>query len=188
MKFSSLVAIAALFSSVSAMAVPTSPITSVSCTAGVTNCTTAADGFSPAKGDNWRDLGTTAWWSSMGESVTFNLNGTQTLTGLTAVLDNNDTYQFQSMVGGVWTTFATVLYTEGTIDNGMDSFTKTFAPVTTSQVRLIGSFGDGGANNAFSVGEVSFTVAAVPEPGTIALLAAGLGVVGFTASRRRNER
>lgn len=39
--------------------------------------------------------------------------------------------------------------------------------------------------NSRSIYSGEFTVSAIPEPGTYALLAAGLGVVGFVALRRR---
>jgi len=46
----------------------------------------------------------------------------------------------------------------------------------------------GGGLNALKVDDVSLTVTAVPEPETYALLLAGLGLMGFVASRRRPQQ
>jgi len=42
-----------------------------------------------------------------------------------------------------------------------------------------------GNDHALAIDNLSFSVTAVPEPGTYALLLAGLGVIGFLARRRR---
>jgi len=46
--------------------------------------------------------------------------------------------------------------------------------------------GQGGSFTFGSDGSLGFALTPVPEPGTYALLLAGLGVVGFVARRRRN--
>lgn len=54
----------------------------------------------------------------------------------------------------------------------------------TGTASLVGAFGIGG-NTAIAPPLLGLTVAAVPEPGTYALLLAGLAGVGFVARRRR---
>ena len=44
---------------------------------------------------------------------------------------------------------------------------------------------DTGADHGLAIDNLSFSVTAIPEPGTYTLLLAGLGVVGFVARRRR---
>lgn len=58
--------------------------------------------------------------------------------------------------------------------------------LTTGAATLVGAFGFGGAT-AYAPPLLDITVAAIPEPGSIALLAAGLIGVGF-ATRRRARR
>jgi hypothetical protein len=48
-------------------------------------------------------------------------------------------------------------------------------------------YGVSGTGTAVGSYTLTSTVVAVPEPETYALLAAGLGIVGFVASRRRRN-
>jgi len=51
-----------------------------------------------------------------------------------------------------------------------------------------GDDGDGSPfNDSVSLGEVAFSVSAVPEPETYAMLLAGLGLLGFAARRRQQN-
>jgi len=56
--------------------------------------------------------------------------------------------------------------------------------LATGTASLVGAFGYGG-NTSMSAPLLGIAIAAVPEPGSYALLAMGLGVVGFPARRRR---
>jgi PEP-CTERM motif len=75
-------------------------------------------------------------------------------------------------------------------DTGVASWTFGGAPVVHSVTLGAGSyyysvFGAASGFAAYSIN--SSAVAAVPEPETYAMLAAGLGIVGFVASRRRRN-
>ena len=58
------------------------------------------------------------------------------------------------------------------------------------ETTAISGFGQGNAAGlgiaSFNGSVLTYTVAAVPEPGSVALLMAGLGALGFVARRRRN--
>ncbi len=60
----------------------------------------------------------------------------------------------------------------------------TWAPGDTLWVRWI-ERNDNGNDHGLAIDDLSFSVTAVPEPGALALMLAGLGAVGFVARRRR---
>jgi hypothetical protein len=65
-----------------------------------------------------------------------------------------------------------------------DGYWLTLAPLAPGphQIKFGAIFNDGGSL------DITANVNAVPEPGTYALMLAGLGLVGWAASRRRNDR
>ena len=67
---------------------------------------------------------------------------------------------------------------------GFSAYTMSFTPATTGQYLLAFQNADG--NNIGALLDNVAVTAAVPEPGTYALLAAGLLAIGFVSRRRKN--
>ena len=72
----------------------------------------------------------------------------------------------------------------GLVANNGGTVNTTWAVGDTLWVRWIEN-NDNGNDHGLAIDNLTFSVTAVPEPGTYALLLAGLGVVGFLARRRR---
>jgi PEP-CTERM motif len=60
----------------------------------------------------------------------------------------------------------------------------TWAPGDTLWIRWI-ERNDSGNDHGLAIDDLTFSITAVPEPGALALMLAGLGAVGFVARRRR---
>lgn len=180
--------IAAAVFGVSAAAQAALQVVQVTGTASVTNVAAAADGFVPTNGTAWTT--TSAYWDNAG-SITFKLDQAYRLSALTVTADWNDIYRFSVSTNGVsYTQLVTVsgLFDQpagANVNFGQVTMPVSFAPTAQAYqyVRVESVFGD----NHNAIGEVSFsgTAAPVPEPSTLAFMAAGLGVVGFVARRRR---
>ena len=70
--------------------------------------------------------------------------------------------------------------------NNWETFTTTFTGTGGSAtIRLVGSFA---AGDYVGLDKVSVVATPIPEPGAMALMLAGLAVVGSVASRRRIQR
>jgi hypothetical protein len=149
----------------------------VACSAEVTACAKALDGVFPALGEQWQT--DTAWWIGTAPTLTFDFGEVVSLTGFSVSLDNNDSYRLTSSIDGdVWTPLHEVLYWQGSVGWGMDTFAVGVAPTALRYVRIVAFDGD----NFNSVGEFSAQAVVVPEPGTWALMAGGLALL---ALRRR---
>ncbi len=67
---------------------------------------------------------------------------------------------------------------------GFSAYTMSFTPATTGQYLL--SFQNAGGDNIGALLDNVAVTAVVPEPGTYALLGAGLLAIGFVSRRRKN--
>ncbi len=94
--------------------------------------------------------------------------------------DDNDVYQIDYWNGSTWlpayTAAAIGPFGMQTRDSGL------LAPITTDQLRIMASGGDG----YYSFSEIqAFSTTVVPVPGALLLFATGAGVFGVAARRRR---
>jgi hypothetical protein len=117
------------------------------------------------------------------DSIEINLAATYAITHFTVQADNNDSYRVQYLNNGVWTT-AWDMNTSST--HGLVTRDSGTLPVIeTSKLRIIQIGGD----QEFSVSEVqAFGAAVVPELNTTAMMAAGLGLLGFMVRRKRSGK
>lgn len=166
----------------------TATVTTVTSSAGVTNAAAAADGFVPADGTFWQT--TSGWWNGNADTITFQLDQGYNLSSAVITADWNDIYRFSVSTDGInYTQLFTIsgLFDQppsANVSAGQVTMPVSFAQTALAYnyVRVQAIFGDG----FNSIGEVSFSgvAAPVPEPGTLAFMAAGVGVLGFVARRR----
>jgi len=189
----SLMAVAACASQ--ATVIPVASVTGSGIYSGALSVLT--DGVIPAQGTDWTSPNTVHWRDGEGVTgtvFTFAFSQLYTLKDVTLSVDNNDNYRVQSSVDGVtWSTLFRVVSGDGTVGSGLDTFSSTagssfynedidFAPTLAKYVRVYATGGD----HAYSVGEVKMEgVAVVPEPESLVLALAGVGVTGWVTRRRR---
>lgn len=184
---SALVAAAALSAGAGAQAA-TIDLTLLSATSGITNAAAVHDGVSPANGTDWQtDSG---WWTDYSQSMVFQFDQAYQLSSAVVTMDWNDVYKFEVSTDG--TQYTPLFVTSGlwnqqgsSIIWGQVTMPVSFAATAQaySFLRVSGVYGD----SAMSIGEISLqgVAAAVPEPESWALMAAGLGMAGLLARRRR---
>lgn len=102
---------------------------------------------------------------------------------LSGMFDVTATFASSGIVGsfGIYKSDDTPVYSWG-VGGTAFSTSSTFSLDTGSYYYAVTGMGKPGSYNLSSA-----AVAAVPEPETYAMLAAGLGIVGFVASRRRRN-
>lgn len=172
---------------------------------------TGTYGNDPSALLNDGDFGLGSWWSDApnifwqnqtgpaGVTLNFTFDQLYTLSDITIGVDNNDFYAVQISTDNInWNTLFVSLAAaiDDAYEFGGQSMIKRssisgdpaysslidFAPVQARYARLYAITGD----SSYAASELQFVgTPAVPEPGTYALLAVGLGAVGFAASRRR---
>lgn len=139
--------------------------------------TVVDDVFLPI-GTQW-NTGTVFWSGAFGaDTVQIDLASTAKVTHIDLQADNNDDYGISYRdVGGVWHALTTISPHRSW---GMDMGQSTFGEITATAFAIKAVGGDG----YYSVSEFQAIGAPVPEPETMALMLAGLGVVGLVARRK----
>jgi hypothetical protein len=144
------------------------------------------DGAFAAEGTVWNQ-GSVSWdtgsAAQANNSIEINLAATYAITHFTIQADNNDNYQVQYLNNGVWTTAWNV---DTSATHGLVTRDSGSLPVIeTDALRIVQVGGD----QKFSVSEVeAFGASVVPEANTTAMMAAGLGLLGFMIRRKRSNK
>jgi hypothetical protein len=139
------------------------------------------DGVIPANGSTYNLPDKVAFGDEA--SFRFDFGGVQTIESLLANVDNNDNYLFQLFNGSTLVGSVTIFANDGLIGSGVETFTRSFAPVAATYAIVSASGGD----HLNSMGEVQFRTnltGAVPEPATWAMMLLGFGGIGFQLRRR----
>ena len=158
--------------------------TPISFTGGVNTFTKAADGFTPADWTPWQV--NSAWWDGAG-SITFQFSALK-LSSAVVTVDWNDVYQFEVSNDNVnyLTLFTVGPWLQNVVTAGQVTVPVNFAPTANAYtfLRVKNVYGD----NLSAVGEITLNgTPAVPEPATLAMMLAGVGVVGLRMRQRRSR-
>lgn len=159
------------------------------------------DDIVPAQGSAW-NASSNVWWRGLGKVLTLSFDQLYELHDVLLSVDNNDDYGVEVSLDNVsWAELFTIQAGDGEIGSGMDTMSSDsshgeylaaidFAPTLARYARIRALDGD----NSYAVGELSFygvaavsapvAEVAVPEPGSLALLGAGLTLVGLAGRRR----
>lgn len=167
-----------------------------------------SDGNLPADGSA-AESASNVYWNGTGKGFIFDFGAVFELTELLFSIDSNDDYSFVFRAeDGTSVSTLSLLKTLDNRTGGMYSGLRQFAPVAARSVELSAT----GGRNPYAVGEIAFYGArwvpqtsggttnetptvpsgptpgaaqAVPEPGTLALLAGGLAIAGLRSRKRR---
>ncbi|MBS0544967.1 MAG: PEP-CTERM sorting domain-containing protein [Proteobacteria bacterium] len=150
------------------------------------------------------------YWNGTGKSFIFDFGAVFALTELQFSLDSNDDYSFVFKAeDGTALSTKSIARTADTRNGGMYSSLLQFDPIAARSVVLSAT----GGRNPYALGEIAFfgtlwtapitsggtmdqaptvptgptpgAAQAVPEPGTLALLAGGLAIAGLRLRKRR---
>jgi len=137
----------------------------------------AHGGMAALTAANWGDTPVLSFWAMGDVSTTGNVLFSLSYAGPNGIISSSGNQFFQSSINSTgWTqiTFQAAAIPVGT--------TSVFLEMNTA----VGPLLDGRVNAVYIDDvQLALNVSAVPEPGSYALLCAGLGVVGLVARRRR---
>ncbi|NTV67278.1 MAG: discoidin domain-containing protein [Chlorobaculum sp.] len=162
-------------------------VTSVIGTGTYTNSLSLlTDGTIPIERTWWMES-TNVYWTGLTPTFTFQLDSVYRVDDLLIQVDNNDEYHIEySLNGSTWSPLYTILNTDGTVDYGMDTFTKADKPFSAVNARYIRVYAtDGDGMNAISEVQ-AFGTGPVPEPATLTLLGSGLLISGVFRKRKES--
>lgn len=133
-------------------------------------------GLAPLTSLNVGETPMLSFWAKGDASTTGNaLFSLRYLDGIGNILGNSGNIFFHTQINP--TTFTQIMFQGAAIPAGTLAL---FLEMNTA----VGPLLDNRPNSIF-VDDISFQITPIPEPGTYALLLAGLGIVGATAARRR---
>ena len=184
-----------MFTCTAAFAVPLA-VTSTTASGPYNNSLTLlTDGVFPVEGGQWQT--NTVWWNGTATRIEFDLGAVYLVRDITLSVDNNDSYLVRVSADGVsWTDLFDIAIADGEIGWGMDTMTSDATsleylgslefPGTNARYLSIAATG---GDDDYSVGEFQIFgdiipgSNPVPAPGSLFLLAAGLGVLGWSRKR-----
>jgi hypothetical protein len=140
---------------------------------------TVTDGITLPVGQQW-NVNTVFWTADPGAtSVTISLLHTASVSSLQLEADNNDDYHIEYLdTAHSWHDLTTISPHRS---SGLDLGSATLStPVIADGFRITAAAGDG----HYAVAEFAAIGSPVPEPSSYAMLAAGLGLLAWTARRR----
>lgn len=150
------------------------------------NIAVLTDGIVPANFSSYNAPDKVHFNGAQSPVFRFDFGAGATIESLLATVDNNDNYLFRFFDGATLAHSVTITSGEGMVGFGVETFTRSFAPIKATHALVTASSGD----NAYALGEVQFTgaaVAGVPEPASWAMMIGGFGMAG-AAMRRRTPR
>jgi hypothetical protein len=144
---------------------------------------TITDGISFELGHQWNQ-GTVYWHDTQAtDNILIALSHTSVINSIFLQADNNDQYKIEYHgADHLWHDLTTVGPVNPPINWGLGNVNYTLgASVTADGFRITGVNGD----NLYAVSEFQANAAPVPEPQSWAMLAAGFGLLGMMARRRK---